>query len=128
MPVKASFEFEIAAERDLAMITLKGPVGTDEFLAGLDRMLAHPDLHPGMRVLVDMLEHVHQVDARGIDRIAKAFVLNAEAIRDSVVAVVVARAVSYGLLRMLQIKLSETPLTLSVFYDMQEAKASLGLA
>jgi hypothetical protein len=127
MPVEASFKFEMDVERDLVNVTLSGPLGTEEFLAGFNRLLAHADYHPGMRILVDMREHVHQIGAEGIDQIARTFIHTSEAIRGSVVAVVVARAVSYGLLRMLQIKVSEAPFAFYVFYDLREAEESLGL-
>jgi hypothetical protein len=121
MPVEASFKFEMDVERDLVNVTLSGPLGTEEFLAGFNRLLAHADYHPGMR------EHVHQIGAEGIDQIARTFIHTSEAIRGSVVAVVVARAVSYGLLRMLQIKVSEAPFAFHVFYDLREAEESLDL-
>jgi hypothetical protein len=127
MPTPASFELDIDAKRGLIKVTLKGPVGTDEFLAGFGRLLAHPDFHAGMRVLVDMLGHEHQVGAEGIDQIARAFINSGEALRGSVVAVVVARVVSYGMLRMLQFKVSEVPFTFFVFYDLQEAERALHL-
>jgi hypothetical protein len=127
MPTRASFELETDAKRGLVKVTLKGPVGTDEFLAGFGRLLAHPDFHPGMRILVDMLDHVHQIGSDGIDQIARAFINSGEAFRGSVVAVVVARVVSYGMLRMLQIKVSEVPFTFFVFYDLQEAEKALHL-
>jgi hypothetical protein len=127
MPVERSFKAEVDVQRDLVKVVLSGPLGTEEFLAGFAGLLARPDYHPGMRVLVDMLEHVHQLDAKGIGQVAEAFMRNREALRGSVIAVVVARTVSYGLLRMLQIKLSEEPYTFSVLYDLQEAEKSLGL-
>ncbi len=127
MPGVCSFKAEVDVQRDLVKVALSGPVGTEDFLEGFAGLLAHPDYHPGMRVLVDMLKHVHQLDAKGIDQIARVFMHKREALRGAVIAVVVARTVSYGLLRMLQIKISEEPYTFFVFYDLQEAERSLGL-
>lgn len=127
MPVEAAFELEIDEKRDLVVVTLTGPLGASDFLAGFDRMLAHPAFHPGNRVLVDMLAHEHTLTSEDIDHIAGVMVSTGDAFRGSVVAVVVAKPVSYGMLRMLQIKISEVPFSFFVFYDLQEAEKALGL-
>ena len=127
MPVDALFEFEIDAQRGLVKVALKGRLGTDEFLVGFDRLLAHPDFRPGMRILVDMSEHVHAIGSEGIDRIAREFVRNCEALRGSVMSVAVGKTVSYGMMRMLQIKVSDAPFTLFVFYNLHEAERAVGL-
>jgi len=125
--VAMAVDVTIDAELGLANVTLAGPVGADEFLTGFRRMLQLPDFHPGLKILVDMLAHVHQVDGEDIRRIAAVFVENSEAIRDTDVAVVVARPVSYGLMRMLQSLIEDAPFRFSVFHSLEEAKKALGL-
>jgi hypothetical protein len=125
--MEPAFEIYVDDERDLIRVALKGPVGVEEFLAGFEHLLSFAGYRPGVKVLVDMLEHVHQVDAVGIKQIAGAFLRNGEALRGSVVAVVVARAVSYGMLRMLQALVSDVPFTFSVHYDLEEAEEALDL-
>jgi hypothetical protein len=127
MPVEASFQLEVDDKRDLARVALTGPLGAEDFLAGFGRMLAHPAFHPGMKILVDMLAHEHTLGSEDIDHIARVFVRTGEALRNSVVAVVVAKPVSYGMLRMLQIKISEVPFSFFLFYDLQEAEKALAL-
>ena len=96
MPCLSSFfELEIDSKARPGHRHAEGPVGAEEFLAGFGRMLAHPDYHPGMRILVDMLAHVHQVDARtSTDR--PGLRTNGEALRGSEVAVVVAEPSTTG--------------------------------
>jgi len=118
----------IDAELGLANVTLAGQVGADEFVAVFRRMLALPGFRPGLKILVDMLAHVHQVGGEDIRRIAAVFFENSEAIMDSDVAVVVARPVSYGLARMFQTLVEDAPFRFSVFYSLEEARKSLGLA
>ncbi len=120
-------EASIDKERGLVSVTLTGPVGFAEFIAGFKRMLGLPDFRPGLKILVDMLEHVHQVDSEDIRRIATVFVENGEALRDTEVAVVVGRPVSYGLLRMLQAFVEDAPFRFFVFYSRSEAEEALGL-
>jgi hypothetical protein len=122
-----AMDVAIDAERGVVDVALTGPVGADEFLAGFRRMLQLPDFRPGLKILVDMLAHVHQADGEDIRRIAAVFFENGEAIRGTDVAVVVARPVSYGLLRMLQTLVEDAPFRFSVSYSLEEARKSLGL-
>ena len=75
-----------------------------------------------------MLVHEHQADSEDIKRIASVFLANGAALQGSEVAVVVARTVSYGMLRMLQTFIESAPSRCSVFYDIGEAKELLGVA
>ncbi len=122
------FDISIDNERGLVNVVLTGPVGVEEFLAGFQRMLGLPDFRPGQKILVDMRAHVHQADGTDIRRIADAFIDAGEAIGRAEVAVVVGPPVSYGLMRMLQAFIEAAPFRFSVFYSLDEAESSLGLA
>jgi hypothetical protein len=121
-------ETAIDEKAGLVRMTLTGPVGADEFLASFETMLKLPGFRPGVKVLVDMLEHVHQADSEDIRRIAAVFLEHSEELRGTDAAVVVARPVSYGLLRMLQAFVEDAPFGFSVFYSRSEAEKTLGIA
>ena len=120
-------DVSIYGDRDLVEVVLTGPVGAEEFLAGFQRMLGLPDFRPGQNILVDMRAHVHQADSEDMRTIAEAFLEAGEAVGRADIAVVVARPVSYGLLRMLQAYIDGAPFRFSVYYSLEEAKSSLGL-
>jgi len=121
-------EVAMDRQRDLVNVKMTGPVGAGEFLSVLQRVLSLPEFHPGMRILVDMLEHVHQVTGDDMKTIAAVLLQKGEAMLGTEVAVVVSRPVSYGMTRMLQALIEDAPFRLSVFYSMEEARKSLGLA
>ncbi len=127
MPTETQLTIEYDEARDLFTVVPRGPVGAEGFVAGFRNMLCHPGYHPGVKVLVNMLEHVHAVDGEGIRQIAAVFAEEVEALRGVAVASVVSKAVSYGMLRMLQTMVSGLPFSFSVFYDLKEAEESLGL-
>jgi hypothetical protein len=121
-------ETSIDTQRGLVSMKLAGPVGADEFLAGFTDMLNLPGFGPGLKILVDMLEHVHQVDSEDIRRIAAVFLEHGEEFRGTDVAVVVGGPASYGLLRMLQAFVEDAPFRFMVFYSRSEAEKELGLS
>jgi hypothetical protein len=112
-------------QSDLVRATINSPTDTDEFLASFERMLNHPDFHPGMKILVDMVNYVHQATSDDMRRIARVFVQNTSAVSGMEVAIVVSQPVSYGMIRMLQAFIEGSPFRLHVFYDVEEAKRQL---
>jgi len=63
-------------------------------MTSLEDSVNHPDYRPGMKILVHMIEHVHQVTGEDMKRIAATFVEHGVALLGTKVAVVVSRPVS----------------------------------
>jgi hypothetical protein len=124
MPV----DIVIDTQSGLVRATIENPTSAGEFIAGFKDMLGHPDFHPGMKVLVDMLRYVHVTTGADMRRVAQTFVQSADAVSGMDVAVVVSTPVSYGVIRMLQVFVEGSPFRINVFYDMEEAKRHLGVA
>jgi hypothetical protein len=123
-------EVSIDTGKDLVTRIGRGLVTADEFVESLEDVVGSPEYHPGMKSLTDLRDTSHELVAEDIRRIAENLVTNRERHVDAKAAIVVSKAVSYGMSRMLQIHLDleGMPLAFSVFYDMDEAREWLGVA
>ena len=117
----------IDKEADLVSRTVTGSVSGEELIASFQDTLDHPDYHPGMKSLMDFRLFDHQLGSQDMRKFADFFLERSDAVRGTPTAVVVSQAVSYGLVRMLQAYIEAAPITLEVFYDLEEAERWLGI-
>jgi hypothetical protein len=118
MPV----EFSIDKEDNIVYRTLRGEVRVDEVLASLEETAKHPDYRPGMKSLNDVREYTPRSTSSDVRQIAEYLLGHADVRKGLVAAVVVSQAVSYGMTRMLQALADNPDFSISVFYDLEEAK------
>ena len=124
MPV----EFRVDKKNNLLVRRISGEVSVSEIIEYLEKGLRHPDYEVGMKSLTDLRDYVPTITSSEIREIAEYLLSDAEARKGMAAALVVSQKVSYGLMRMLQ-ELSENPeFSISVFYDMDEAKKWLGVS
>jgi hypothetical protein len=123
-----SIDVSIDKRNNLVCRTLKDEIAIDEILVSLEETAKHPDYRPGMKSLNDMREYVPRSDSINVKRVAEYLLSHIEDRQGLEAAVVVSRAVDYGMTRMLQ-ALADTPaMRIAVFYDLDEAKQWLGMA
>jgi hypothetical protein len=124
MPIKIGLD----ESRDLLSATLTGLAGVEEITMAFAEAFRDPTYRPGMNALVDMTAYEHQNTSEGARAIADFLVNSPNTSAGGKVGIVVSKVVSYGMIRMLQAFLERTPLEVSVFYELDEAKGWLGLA
>lgn len=118
-------EIFIYPERNLVRRRISGAVSMDEMIASLEDTLRHPDYKPGMNELTDMRDHFHQTTGEDVRKITEAIKEHSGFTGSVKLAVVVSRTVSYGLTRMLQMLLEETPWEVTIFEKLEEAEGWL---
>lgn len=125
MPVDVSIDMG----KDLVTRIGRGLVTVDELVESLEDVAGRPDYHPGMKSLTDLRNCFHQLTAEDMRRIAEVLIKHRERHANAQAAIVVSKAVSYGMSRMLQIHLDVEglPVGFAVFYDIDEAKEWLEL-
>lgn len=108
-------------------VQVGGTIGLHDFLALLDAVLASPHWRPGKRVLVDCREgDFSLVLVFDVHTLVKAFRQLDAQIGRSRMAVVVASAAEYGLVRMFeQLLHGQVRLETAVFFAVDEARAWL---
>jgi hypothetical protein len=116
----------IDKENGLICRTLRDEISIDEILASLEQTANHPDYRPGMKSLNDLREFVPQSTGNDVRRVADYLLEHATDREGLEAAVVVSRAVDYGMTRMLQALADSPSFRISVFYDLDEAKEWLG--
>jgi len=121
-------EFRVDKKNNLLVRKIGGEVSVAEVMEDLQNALRHPDYKVGMKSLTDLRDYVPTITSSEIREIADYLLADAEARKGMSAAIVVSQKVSYGLMRMLQ-ELSENPeFSISVFYDIDEAKQWLGVS
>ena len=111
----------------LIRASLEGAVPVDTVLRRLEGAFTSPGFRPGMNMLLDGRGAAHHLEAEDIARVSRYLIANRDKIEGGKAAVVVAKTVSYGLMRMLQAQVDGMPIGFSVFYDIDEARRWLGL-
>lgn len=107
---------------------LSGLVALETFLEQLQSTLDSPEFRPGMSILVDARSAAHHMGSADMARVARLLAVNQLRIAGGRGAIVVSQTVTYGMMRMLQARVDSMPFAFSVFYDLQEALAWLGMA
>jgi len=121
-------EFRVDKKNNLLVRKIGGEVSVAEVMEDLQNALRHPDYKVGMKSLTDLRDYIPTITSSEIREIADYLLADAEARKGMSAAIVVSQKVSYGLMRMLQ-ELSENPeFSISVFYDIDEAKQWLGVS
>ena len=123
MPVRVSID----VENDLVHRELHGRVSAEELLESIEAVVNDPDFHPGMKSLNDLRGVIHTTDKEYVMKIAEAMMGHADKLASAKVAVVVSADVVFGMMRMLQSYISDSPLDVKVFKDLEEAKDWLAL-
>jgi hypothetical protein len=108
-------------EKNLVHRELNGRVSAAEVIESIDSVVNHPDFRPGMQSLNDLREVENTADADYVMRVAQAMVSHTDRLASAKIAVVVSTELIYGMLRMLQSYISETPLEVMLFKDLDEA-------
>jgi hypothetical protein len=123
-----SIEISIDKTRNLLTATMVGLVSVDSFIHALEAALQEePHFPAGFSALIDMREAVHGASSDDIGNLAD-YLAHEPRLVGSKGAIVVTKTVTYGLMRMLQMHTDDAPMTMSVFYEMDEAERWLGLA
>lgn len=120
-------EISIDREHDLIRRRISGAVSMGEMIASFEDMLGHRDYQPGMNELTDVRDHDHQTTGDDVRRVADAIKKHSGFTGNVKLAVVVSRTVSYGMTRMLQMLLDETPWEVTIFEKLDEAERWLGV-
>jgi hypothetical protein len=119
--------YTIDKQRRFIQRIVSGTVTSDEILASLTEILKHPDYQPGMKSLTDLRAIQHYASPQDLRQIANFILGQGEEVRGGKAAIVVARGVSFGMARMLELLTESSPLSIWVFRDMQEAHEWLGI-
>ena len=116
--------YKIAAARGVVFTSGSGVLTDEDCFAHVRALSTDPDFKPSMHQLAD-LTHVTEVrlTAGGIQRLAERVPFGEGSRR----AFVVADDVAFGMARMYQILTSDHAHDLTVFRDLDEARAWLGL-
>jgi len=80
-----------------------------------------------MNELTDIRDHVHQTTGEDIRKVADFLKERGGYTGNVQHAIVVSRTVSYGLSRMLQMLMDDTPWEVAIFEDPEEAERWLGV-
>ena len=123
MPVRVSID----VEKNLVHRELHGRVSAEELLESIDAVVNDPDFRPGMKSLNDLRGVIHTADTEYVMKIAQALMGYADRLASAKVAIVVSADVVFGMMRMLQSYISDSPLDVMVFKDLDEAKEWLEL-
>ena len=123
MPISIAID----EKNDLIIRTIKGLVSTQELIDSIEYTLKLPSFHQGMKSLTDLSEATHHTNSEDIKKIAELLIKHSEKLVGGKAAVVVSRIVSFGMMRMLQSYADDSPLEISIFYSVEEAKHWLGL-
>jgi len=120
-------DFYIEKGDDLLVRTLKGEVTPDEIIDSMEASMKHPDYRPGMASLIDLRELVSDSSSADIREFGEFLIAHADAVEGMRAAVVVSRAVDYGMTRMLQAIAESPQFNIALFYDIDEARQWLGV-
>jgi hypothetical protein len=123
MPIEVSID----RKRDLVRRRISGEVSTDDMIRSFEETLRHPEYQPGMNELTDIRDHVHQTTGEDIRKVADTLKERGGFTGNVQHAIVVSRTVSYGLSRMLQMLMDDTPWEVAIFENPGEAERWLGV-
>jgi hypothetical protein len=115
-------DIHIDKAESLLRRTVTGSVTAEEVIAEFESTLRHPDYLLGMDSITDLRGNTHQATGEDMRRIADWLLEHCDALHGAKAAIVVSRAVSYGMMRMLQTHLDQAPVAVSLFYDLAEAE------
>jgi len=120
--------YRIDVERDLVLTLGSGSLTDDDIVQFKARLLRDPDFKPGMRELSD-IRGVDQFDVTpaGVQAMVQQDTRDSEKIASHKLAIVVSKAVAYGMARMYQTMTESNIETVRVFRDIDEASAWLQL-
>ena len=121
MPV----EVLIDVENNLVHRKLIGRVSAAEVLESIETVFNDPDFDPRMKSLNDLREVINTADTEYIMELAQAMIGYSGELGSTQIAIVVSTDVIFGMIRMLQSYISESPLDVMVFKDLNEAMAWL---
>jgi hypothetical protein len=115
-------------QEGLILATADSLTTIGELVASFKGLAECPEFRPGMKILLDMTDYVHQATAQDVRRIAEELGRYSQRMPGQEVAVVVSKPVVYGMLRMLQALVGDLPFQLHVTYDREDAKRRLDIA
>ena len=126
-PRHMPYSLKIDSARRRVAFKATGVFSKDEVLGAIKDMLAHPEFRPGTDALIDLSE-VEDVPLSGADvrdkvELDKALLTE---IGNARWAFVATRDVVYGLTRMFQLLMNDTPIAVETFRDTRAAEAWLG--
>lgn len=103
----------------------EGEVTAEDWGSSLAVVAGHPACRPAPRLLVDRREAESVTSKDYLLSVRRHILTHLPLFTDGRCAVVVARPVDYGMVRMAQALLDDLPFSLGVFYDWDEAVAWL---
>jgi hypothetical protein len=120
-------ELRVMGSARLVVGSVRGTVDISEMLEALDRARADPDFGPAFDVLSDHREVDTPLTPRQLEALLGHFSTLGDAFVGSRWAIVTAAPASYGMMRMLSARAEPLGLEVTVFREMDEARAWLGL-
>ena len=120
--------YRIDLERNLVLTTASGTLTDDDIVQLKTRLVRDPDFKPGMKELSD-IRGIDQLDVTpgGVGAMVQQDIRDSAEVASHKLALVVSKEVAYGMARMYQTLTKSNIETVSVFRDIDEARAWLQL-
>lgn len=105
--------------------SLSGEVSIDEIRAAIDAAVRHPDFEPGFDVLSDHTRIRKAITTAQMEAMVAHLESLSTVMGGARWAIVTTKTASYGMMRMLSVRIQEVPMTVAVFRKRDEAEGWL---
>ena len=118
--------FRIDKESGIVYTTVEGRVSIDEIIEGLRACVSLPDFRPGLNGIADLRNSEFDPRPADVERIAMLLTEYRNKIGLSKTAVVVSKAVTFGMTREFQAFAEHSSIDTEIFRDMDQARQWIG--